>query len=98
MVRGQDSEMSIIIVTIVEMRTPELKFMTWSKNWGLFSVLPQHLVLPPATLYCKLQVICLFHPLDGGDRGTGVAFASLVYPSMENTAGHHQGIKWRRAG
>lgn len=61
-------------------------------------MLPQHRVFPPDTLFCKLKVISLFHPLDGGDRGTGIAFGSLVYPSMEHTAGHHEGIKRRRAG
>lgn len=73
--------------------------LTWSRNWGLFSVLPQHPVLSLATLCCcKLTVICLFHPPDGSDWGLGIALCSLFYSSMENSAGHWRGIKGRKAG
>lgn len=92
--------MSITTVTILEMSTLELrpeKFITWSKNRGLFSILPQHSVPFLATLCCKLMVICLFRPTDGNDRGQRIAVCSLLYPSMENSARPPVGIKWSRA-
>lgn len=73
--------------------------MSRSENRGLFSVLPQdYSVLFLATVCCKLTVICLFDPPVGSARGLGVAFCSLLHPSMGNTAGHPVGITWSRSG
>lgn len=61
-------------------------------------MLPQHLVLVLATVCFKLVVICLSHPPDRNDRGLGTEFCSLLYSSMESSAGHPVGIKWGKAG
>lgn len=61
-------------------------------------MLPQCSVVSLDKLCCKLTVICLSHLPDGSDRGLGNAFCSLLYPGMENSAGHPIGRKWSKAG